>query len=416
MDCRAALWAIAKGVAMGLTIGVCGAGQFAASFIPLFQAHPLVDEVCLAEILPERRAAQATRFGIARTFASLDELCRSDVDAIALFTQRWTHGQQAIAALGAGKHVYSAVPAAVTLEELATLIEAVTATGLTYMLGETSYYYPATVYCRRRFAEGDFGRFVYGEGEYLHDMSHGFYEAYQHSGGADWKATASFPPMLYPSHSVSMILSVTGTRLTDVSCLGYVDDHDDSVFRADVSRWGNTFSNETALFRTSDGGSCRINEFRRVGLSGGTSVRMSLYGTAGSYEEQTNARVWNTLDPREQTDLRDLLRCRPGKPDAAGWREVHEALRGDFFAGVAAVHDVGRLPREFVGLPNGHEGSHQFLVDDFVTACSHGTLPPNHVWDAARYCAPGIVAHDSARRDGERLAIPDFGGPPGGGA
>ena len=397
---------------MGLTIGVCGAGQFAGSFIPLFQAHPLVEAVALAEVLPERRAAQAARFGIARTFASLDELCRSDVDAIALFTQRWTHGPQAIQALQAGKHVYSAVPAAVTLEELAALIEAVVATGQTYMLGETSYYYPATLYCRERFARGDFGRFVYGEGEYLHDMSHGFYEAYQHSGGEGWKATASFPPMLYPSHSVSMILSVTGARLTDVSCLGWVDDRDDGVFRADVSQWGNTFSNETALFRTSDGGSCRINEFRRVGLSGGSSVRMSLYGTAGSYEEQTNARVWNTLKPGEQTDLADLLRCRPARSDGADSAAIHEALRGDFFTGVSAVHPVGRLPRAFVGLPNGHEGSHQFLVDDFVTACVRRAPPPNHVWAAARYCAPGIVAHESARRDGERLPIPDFGDPP----
>jgi len=401
---------------MGLTIGVCGAGQFATSFIPLFRAHPLVDEVYLAEVLPERRAAQAGRFGITRTFASLDDLCRSDVDAIALFTQRWTHGPQAIQALKAGKHVYSAVPAAVTLEDLAELFATVTAAGLTYMLGETSYYYPATLYCRERFAKGDFGRFIYGEGEYLHDMSHGFYEAYQHSGGAEWKATASFPPMLYPSHSVSMILSVTGARLTDVSCLGWVDDHDDGVFQADISQWGNTFSNETALFRTSDGGSCRINEFRRVGLSGGSSVRMSLYGTAGSYEEQTNARVWNTLNPREQTDLADLLRCRPAKPDREEHSAVHEALRGDFFAGVSAVHPVKRLPREFAGLSNGHEGSHQFLVDDFVTACVRGSLPPNHVWNAARYCAPGIVAHESARRDGERLIVPDFGDPPSAGA
>lgn len=222
---------------MGLKIGVCGGGSFASSFIPLFQAHPLVDEVCLAETLPDRRAQQAARFGIARTYASLDELCQSEVDAIAIFTQRWLHGSQAIQALRAGKHVYSAVPAGVTVEEISALIEAVRSTGQTYMLGETSYYYPCTLYCRDRFAKGDFGRFVYGEAEYLHDMSHGFYEAYQHSGGDRWKSHASFPPMLYPSHSVSMIASVTGAHLTSVSCLGYIDDHPDGVFRAELSLW-----------------------------------------------------------------------------------------------------------------------------------------------------------------------------------
>ena len=207
-------------MATGLKIGVLGAGQFASSFIPLFKAHPLVDEVVVAEAFPERRAEQAARFGIVRTCASLDELCQTDVDAIAIFTQRWLHAPQAIQALKAGKHVYSAVPAGVTVDEIGQLADTVKSTGLTYMLGETSYYYPCTLYCRDRYARGDFGLFVYGEAEYLHDMSHGFYEAYQHSGGAAWKSTASFPPMLYPSHSISRIVSVTGARFTSVSCLG----------------------------------------------------------------------------------------------------------------------------------------------------------------------------------------------------
>jgi predicted dehydrogenase len=397
-------------VTVALTIGVCGAGSFAGSFIPLFQAHPAVSEVRLAEVVPERRQAQARRFGIKRAYASLEELCASDVDAVGIFTQRWMHGPQAVAALRAGKHVYSAVPAATTLEEMARLIQAVEESGLIYMMGETSFYYPAALYCRARFARGDFGRFVYGEGEYLHDMSHGFYEAYQYSGGEAWKRTASFPPMLYPSHSISMILSVTGARMTDVSCLGYVDDHPDGVFREGTSQWGNTFSNQTALFRTSDGGMARINEFRRVAASG---VRLSLYGTKGSYEEQTEARVWNALDlsaPAE--DLSPLLTCRPPQVPDDVLAAVPEALREDFFSGVSQVHPVERLPREFVGHPNGHQGSHQFLVVDFVEACLTGKTPPNNVWQAARYCVPGMIAHESAWRGGESMPIPDFGDPP----
>lgn len=41
---------------------------------------------------------------------------------------------------------------------------------------------------------------------------------------------------------------------------------------------------------------------------------------------------------------------------------------------------------------------------------------PNHVWAAARYNVPGIVAHESATRDGELMAVPDFGDPPPGSA
>jgi hypothetical protein len=243
-------------------------------------------------------------------------------------------------------------------------------------------------------------------------MSHGFYAAYQHSGGAEWKRTASFPPMLYPTHSVSMVLSVTGARLTQVSCLGYVDREDDGVFQADVSLWGNDLSNETALFRSSDGGMVRINEFRRVGLSGGASVRLSLYGTQASFEEQTNARVWNTLDPAEMTDLSELLATQRIPVPEEARRELHAALQEDFFTGVSAVHPVERLPAEFAGLPNGHYGSHQFLVCDFVEAVVNGTLPPNNVWESARNCLPGIIAHESAKQGGVLLEIPDFGNPP----
>ncbi|MCY4377050.1 MAG: hypothetical protein OXC31_25110 [Spirochaetaceae bacterium] len=52
-------------------------------------------------------------------------------------------------------------------------------------------------------------------------------------------------------------------------------------------------------------------------------------------------------------------------------------------------------------------------VDDFVRACHEGTQPPNHVWNAAAYTVPGIVAHESGLRGGELLDNPDLGTPPG---
>jgi hypothetical protein len=79
---------------------------------------------------------------------------------------------------------------------------------------------------------------------------------------------------------------------------------------------------------------------------------------------------------------------------------------------VSKVHPVKRLPREYAGLPNGHLGSHQFLADDFIKALATGTLPPNHVWAAARYCIPGLVAHQFAERKGESLPVPELGDPP----
>jgi predicted dehydrogenase len=399
-----------------IKVGILGAGGFARAFTPLFKVHPQVRAVSIAELLPERRREEAALAGISETYGSLDELLASDCDAVAIFTQRWMHAPQAIAALRAGKHVYSAVPAGVTVEELSELVETVRRTGLTYALGETSYYYPSTILCREMWRQGKFGRFVYGEAEYMHDMSHGFYEAYKHSGGADWKRTAGVPPMLYPTHTMSMIVSVTGARLTRVSCLGQADQAGDGVFGQGLNLWDNPFSNETALFRTSDGGAARINELRRVGHWGGRSVRLSLYGTEGCFEEQPDGDVWVNR-AREVTPLGDILRCVPvdeASRLAAG--QVPGSTQHDFYSGMAQVHPTWRLPPEYVGRPSGHHGSHHFLVDDFVRGCTTGALPPNHAWAAARYNLPGIIAHESAKRDGELMSVPDLGDPPQGAA
>ena len=391
-----------------IKIGITGAGSFAQSFIPLFKAHPNVTSVALAEVLPERRHDVAAEFQIEETYESHEALCSSDVDAVAIITQRHMHGPQAVEALNKGKHVYSAVPAAITVEEIEELVSTVAATGLMYMMGETSFYYPAALYCRERFSKGEFGAFVYGEGEYLHDMSHGFYEAYQHSGGEEWQKVAGIPPMYYPTHSTSMIISVTGASLTQVSCLGYTDRNEDNVFGRDKNLWDNPFSNQTALFRTSDGGMCRVNEFRRIGHGVGNCVRTSIYGTEGCFEQQGNALFWTELD-RSKLELNDLLRCK--KLDSEAKPELVGGEQDDFFSGLSDIHPIERLPREFTDQPNGHYGSHQFLVDDFVRSVVQNKLAPNHVWAAARYTVPGIIAHESAKREGELLKIPDFGDP-----
>jgi len=394
-----------------IKLGVLGTGSFARAFIPLFKAHPGVSTVALADRLPDRLAAEAAIAGLTETYPSFEALLASDCDAIAIFTPRHTHAPFAVAALRAGKHVYSAVPVGVDATEIAQIEATVRETGLTYMLGETSYYYPSTILCRELWRQGRFGRFVYGEGEYMHDMGHGFYEAYQYSGGPDWKRVAGVPPMFYPTHTASMITSVTGARLTHVCCFGQVDRHDDGIFRKGANEWDNEFSNETALFRTSDGGSARLNEFRRIGHFGGRSVRLSIFGTSGCFEEQPGGEVFVNHD-LEVYPLTDLLRCAPLTEQDRRKASRPDGTQEDFYSGMAAVHPTWRLPKEFDGLDNGHHGSHQFLVDDFVRACLTGDLPPNHIWAAARYNLPGLVAHASALQNGAILPIPDLGDAP----
>jgi predicted dehydrogenase len=442
---------------MGLKVGVVGL-NFGKHFANLFNAHPLCEEVVLCDLREHKIKETAEECGIeGRTSPSLEHLLTMDVDAVGLFTQRWTHGPQSIRALKAGKHVYSAVPAAVTLEELDELVRTVEETGLTYCLGETSFYRPQTIWCRRKFAAGDFGDFVYGEGQYHHNMAHWFYLPFYDANGPEWKKFASVPPMWYPTHSVSHVLGVTFSRFTRASCFGRVDRHEDGLFDPELSYFDNPWSNQSALFQTADGGMARINEFRRTAAG---ESRQSIIGTRGAYEEQCNPRrgevtvqqqmdgteadaketaasqaVWTEIrweqDPHKPDGTYDYVNAQHyvhlDKEDVTWMHrldgvEITEENLGDLpreylgrrHLGVSPVHEVQRLPKEFVGMRNGHCGSHQFLVQDFLEAIDTGRLPPNHVWLAARYNAPGIVAHESCKRGGEVLEIPDFGRPPAG--
>jgi len=395
---------------MGIRVGICGTGAFADNFIPLFKAHPQVEQVILADLDPVKLAEKARRFDIKDTLPSLDALCASDVDAVAIITQHHLHGPQAAQALRSGKDVYSAVPAGITLDEMRTLVRAVQETGRIYMIGETSYYYPCTIYCRERFRRGDFGHVVYGEAEYYHDYSHGLYEVMQWRHGKDWERYYGSPPMFYPTHSVSMIVSVTGAHATQVCGMGFADRHPDNLYAREDNVWKNPFSNETMLCRMSDGSMARFNEFRRIGHPG--TVGMSLYGTEGSYEEQVGGQMWVTKNRAECLDLQAELACR-GISTSGGLMERVTGADGTHLD-VSSVHPVERLPKEFVGLPNGHNGSHQFLVHDFVTACVTRVHPPNNVWQAARYLLPGLMAHESAMQGGKLMDVPDLGDPPAG--
>jgi len=397
---------------MTFSIGIVGAGQFGGQFAHLFNLHPGVKEVYVVDERPERAAEAVDRYDLAGVKPDFEALLASDVDAVAIFTQRWTHGPLVERALRAGKHVYSAVPMAVTEEEIARIIEAVRETGLVYMMGETSYYNPATVYAREQHAAGKFGRIFYSEGDYVHDMDLGFYDAYQYSGGDRWKETASYPPMLYPTHAIGGVLGALPSHAVSVSCFGVKDDRNDGVFDKDVSMFGNDFSNATALFELNDGGVMRTNEMRRVGYpSHIRESRFRFFGTEASFEQLAKVTVWQ--DKKNVHDISEQMETRPSIPlDDPSLANVAPELRDAFVSGLAPVHDAGRLPEEFRGAPNGHEGSHHFLVDDFVTAVNEGTLPPVNAWVAARFTLPGIVAHASAQQNGARLPIRDFGDAP----
>ena len=403
-----------------LRIGFVGISNFSMSFIKLFKMHPDVEEIAVCDLVPERIAEAVEKLGPTRNYSSFDDMLENgkDLNCIAVFTQRHLHAPMVIKALEAGKHVYSAVPIACTVEEIAQIIEKVKETRQIYMMGETCYYFPCAIYCREQYEKGEFGKFVYAESQYYHDICE-MYEVFQRGGGENWRFDAGIPPMFYPTHSVSMVFSAIHEHALTVSAFGLRDDGRDGIYGAGRNRWDNPFSNETALFRMSGGGVVRTNEFRRIGINKPSSYITCFYGDMGAYECSVTQHTFQKGEAagKENVCLHDVgpllntIRYNEELNSPEGLKARKNSWR--YVDGYAPIHDLGRLPKCFRNIPNtGHYNSHPFLVDDFVRAVVEEKLPPNNAWDAARYMLPGLTAHESALRDGELLHVPDFGDAP----
>jgi hypothetical protein len=125
----------------------------------------------------------------------------------------------------------------------------------------------------------------------------------------------------------------------------------------------NPFGTEIALFRTSGGGTSRMGVSWDTPGDGGERGRVR--GQKGSY--------YGNYEGLEKT-VPDLIRpaLPPGVP------------------------------------PGGHGGSHGHLMNEFITAVIQDRKPLVDVGLALNLTVAGIVAHQSALRNGEMLKIPQY--------
>jgi predicted dehydrogenase len=416
---------------MGISIGLVGLGSFGSAFADLFKSHPLVDRVGLCDMEESRIARFADspffqeKFSPADAFTSLTDICAADFDALAIITQPWLHAPQCLQALESGKHVYSAVPIISlpdddeTLDWIDKLVEASRRTGQYYMLGETTVYRPQTMFCRRMAAEGRFGEFVYAEGEYCHDVdSHCNLRQVAHSRSTNKAAQGRAEmvrkyaargckggPMHYPTHSTSGPVHAMGAHATRVTAYGYRNASADPYFATSA------FSNEVALFEMSNGATVRIAEMREApGRLGGESETFRIMGALGTFSEN---RFFEVQRPDfAEIDLSSLPTPAETQLTVAQMRDplpadVTEAFKRAMNKDAAAA-DLQNIDFN----PQGHGGSHPYLVHEFVDAVAHQRQPLINIWEAARYMAMGVTAHRSALKDGERLEVPDWGDAP----
>jgi predicted dehydrogenase len=356
-----------------LRVGLVGYGvcKFSAAFG--FQNHPNVEVVAVSDLFPDRCAALAKVVKCSKTYPSLEEMVKDDrIEAIFLATDAPSHAKHCIEVLKHGKHVCTAVPAfRGDIEDAQRLLECVRKNkGLVYAMFETSVYHDDLYAMEKLYKADVFGRIVYSEGEYCHPASLGAPALDSYN---DWRKKGS--PMWYPTHATAYYIGVTHGSLVEVSCLGTApfDEKDRKP-----NPIGNVFSSEVGLFRTKEGGLCRIIVCKSQGE----------YLEAGRLRGEYAGYDWHNG------------RSEGFVGDAAGRKRL---------AAAKAKGLETKKPALPPGVPaGGHGGSHGYLMEDFVDAILRGRQPAVGVIDALNMTVPGYYAHLSAMKGGETMKVPHY--------
>jgi len=339
-------------VRMGIVgYGVC---RFGASFS--LQDHPNVELVAVSDLIPDRCKALAQVCKCEKTYPSLEEMVKDDsIEAIFCATDAPSHARHSIEVLKHGKHAATAVPAVwENLEDADKLYEAVKESGLNYMMFETSCFHADLYAMRQIYNAGGFGKMVYSEGEYFH-YACAVIDSYK-----GWRI--GLPPQWYPTHSNAYYTGVTGGSFTEVSCMGMPSIRDE--LQPENNRYENPFGTEIAMFRTSEGG------MSRMGVSWDTP---GYGGEVGRVRGQKGSMVGMNYQGLEKK-LPDL--AKPPLPPAVK--------------------------------AGGHGGSHGYLGNEFVMSILEERKPLVDVAWALNMTVSGIVAHQSALKDGELMKIPQY--------
>jgi len=229
---------------------------------------------------------------------------------------------------------------------------------------------------------GGFGELFYTEAEYYHDrgdletlVTNKKTRFYHPDGSRNWRV--GLPPLQYPTHCLAYVVGVTGERITKVSGFGWGTDHPFLKENA----YNNPYWNEASIMQTNKGHMVRCNMFKLCAADG---ERAQWFGDKATLYMP----IHGVLDEA-------VKRVRMEK---AAPVQIPEYWKSDM------------LP-EPMRHPSGHGGSAVFISAEFVNALLEDREPEIDLYESLAMTVPGIIAHQSVMKDGERLSVPQFDRP-----
>ncbi|HEX2513549.1 MAG TPA: Gfo/Idh/MocA family oxidoreductase [Chloroflexota bacterium] len=193
-------------------IGLAGCGSIAQGMhlpgIAQMREMGKAALVAVADVLPERAQAVATRFGAPAAYGTLEALLgRDDVDLVVNTTPIPEHFAVSLAALEAGKHVYTQKPMATSVDEATALLDAAARRGRLLACAPEHPVRPVIQTIRRLAEEGAIGVPTFARVQASHDGP----EKHNVPRDSTWYYKPGSDPILdLGVHGLSQITSILG--------------------------------------------------------------------------------------------------------------------------------------------------------------------------------------------------------------
>jgi hypothetical protein len=318
-------------------------------------------------------------------------LKRDDVDLVYIATPWEWHVPQSLAALNAGKHVATEVPAAYTLNELWQLVDASEKTRRHMMMMENCCYDYDELLVLNIVRAGLLGEMVHGEGAYNHDLRAILFETKDEG---IWRRAhhALRDSNLYPTHGLGPVANYMDINRGDKfdymvamssGGLGLQEYRKENV-AADDPRQKEVYKcgdYNTNLIKTAKGRSIMVQHnvtsprpYDRINLIQGTKGVFRDYPSRIYIEKDKGGHQWQPIDAYKEKYEHNL------------WRTVGEQAR-----------KLG-----------GHGGMDYIMCWRLIQCMREGLVPDMDVYDAAAWSAPGPLSEISVAKGSMPIKFPDF--------
>jgi predicted dehydrogenase len=382
-------------------VAIVGTGLRGSSVLGELLAVDGVRITALCDIVPEKAQRAAKRVTDSgqpapalyttgdRAFEQLVQ--RDDIDIVYTATPWPWHTPVCLAALHAGKHAATEVPAATSLEECWELVRASERARRHCMLMENCCYDFNETLVNTMVKRGMFGEIMYAEAAYIHDLRALLFE------DRDEGLWRRFPHTnrqgnFYPTHGlgpVSWYLDIHGGDRFDYLVSMSTQERGLSLWREqhvpkDSPKWRETYVEgdiNSSLIKTIRGKTILLQH--AVTTPTPYDRLNSIRGTKGAFKDYP-ARIY--LD---------------GQKGGEAWQPI-DAFKAEY------THPLWQRVGEIARAKGGHGGM-DYVMAYRLAECMREGLPPDFdVYDAAAWSAPWPLSEHSVKHGSIPVAFPDF--------